>query len=160
MIPLDFLERIEIFQGLNRDQLEKLSTCGVEVDCNQDDVLFEEGQDAASIWVVMEGRVDLRFDLPGIATSEENTISSVSAAGAIGWSSFVPPYKYRLSGYCASAKAKLLKMEKDCLIELFENDPQTGYLVMSNMAAVAGRRFHRLQDEVAERRGQHIISGW
>ena len=160
MISKDFLAEVEVFQGLDSDQLTEIEKCCHEEECEFDTQLMSEGEDAIHLWIVREGRVDLRFDLPGLTSSEENTISSISKAGAIGWSSFVPPYKYRLSGHCASKKCKLIKIEKECLLQLFEKDPAIGYVVMSSMASVVGRRFHRLQEEAAKSRGQDIMGGW
>ena len=102
----------------------------------QDAKLFGEGEPTGHRWIVLEGQVDLRCELPGSVPSEENTISSVSAGGAIGWSCFVSPYQYRLSGYCASGQCELIRIGKERIIRLFELDTGLGYVVMSNMAAV------------------------
>jgi signal-transduction protein with cAMP-binding, CBS, and nucleotidyltransferase domain len=160
MISINFLEKVEVFQGLNTEQLAAIKDCCRQEEFKHETILMDEGEEANHLWIVKEGRVDLRFDLPGLTTSEENTISSILEAGAFGWSSFVPPYKYRLSGYCASKSCKLIKIEKECLIKLFEKDPSIGYVVMSSMATVVGRRFHRLQEEAAKSRGQNIMGGW
>jgi CRP-like cAMP-binding protein len=160
MIRIDFLAEVEIFQGLDRGQLTEIEKCCHEQECEFDTELMSEGEDAIHLWLVQEGRVDLRFDLPGLTSSEENTISSISKTGAFGWSSFVPPYKYRLSGHCASKNCKLIRIEKECLMQLFDKDPGIGYVVMSSMARVVGRRFLRLQEEAAKSRGQDIMGGW
>jgi len=160
MISLEFLEDVEVFKGLSGSQLTAVQECCQKKEFEQDTKLFGEGEPADHLWIVMEGRVDLRCELPGLASSEENTISSISAGGAIGWSCFVSPYKYRLSGYCASGQCELIRIEKEHIIQLFEVDAGAGYVVMSNMAAVVGRRFNRLQDEIARLRGQHVMSGW
>lgn len=160
MISLKFLEDVEVFKGLSGDQLTAVQACCQKKEFKQDAKLFGEGEPAGHLWIVIEGRVDLRCELPGLASSEENTISSISAGGAIGWSCFVSPYQYRLSGYCASGPCELIRIGKEHIIRLFELDTGLGYVVMSNMAAVVGRRFNRLQDEIARLRGQHAMSGW
>ncbi len=160
MVSLEFLEDVEVFKGLSGSQLTAVQECCQKKEFKQDAKLFDEGESADHLWIVMEGRIDLRCELPGLASSEENTISSISAGGAIGWSCFVSPYKYRLSGYCASGQCELIRIEKEHIIRLFELDADVGYVVMSNMATVVGRRFNRLQDEIARLRGQHAMSGW
>ncbi len=160
MISIDFLEKVEVFQGLDSEQLAGIKDCCRQEEFKHETILMEEGEEANHLWVVKEGRVDLRFDLPGLTTSEESTISSILEAGAFGWSSFVPPYKYRLAGYCASKSCRLIKIEKECLINLFEKEPSIGYVVMSSIATVVGRRFHRLQGEAAKSRGHDIMGGW
>ena len=107
--------------------------------------LFGEGEKAKYIWIVTEGQIDLRFDLPGRTSSELNTISSICSKKTLGWSSFVPPYKYRLSAYCAGTSCKILRLEKESLVEILEKDNHIGYVVMSNVAGIISSRFHQLQ---------------
>ena len=160
MISLEFLKNVEIFQGLNNEQLAEIIKCSEEEEFQHETRLFEKGENAAYLWILKEGRVELRFDFPGLASSEQNTISSVPEAGAFGWSSIVSPNKYRLSGYSTSGGCKLIKVERESLLELFEKDPDIGYMVMSKLATLVGARFHNLQEEAARRRGQDIMGGW
>ena len=160
MISLEFLKKVEIFQGLNDQQLAEIMNCGEEKTFEQETRLFEKGETADYLWIVGEGQVDLRFDFPGLASSEENTITSVSEAGAFGWSSIVPPNKYRLAGYSSDGGCKLIKVKREDLLNLFDKDPDIGYAVMSNLAALVGARFHAMQEEVAHRRGQDLMGGW
>ena len=145
MVSLDFLKTVDIFKGLNDHQLNQLLAGGNQKEYQSGNRLFAEGQDSDRIWIVTAGRVDLRFDLPGRATSEQNTIFSITAGNTLGWSSFVPPFKYKLSAYCATRSCKILQIKKEYLLNLFEEDVRMGYLVVSNLAAVASTHFHRLQ---------------
>jgi hypothetical protein len=77
-----------------------------------------------------------------------------------GWSSLVPSHKYRLSAHSASRTCKTVRIPKGRLLQLFEDDAQLGYKIMSKVMIVAGKRFHQLQDEVARRRGHDIINRW
>ena len=160
MINIEFMEKVEIFQGLINEQLAEIIKCCQEKEFQDETRLFEKGEDADYLWIVMEGVVDLRLDFPGLASSEENTLSSISEGGAFGWSAIVSPNKYRLSGYSTAKGCKLVKVERESLLKLFEKDPDIGYLVMSNLATVIGARFHNLQEEAARRRGQDILGGW
>ena len=160
MISLEFIKNVEIFQGLNDEQLTEIIKCGQEEVFPHETRLFEKGENAAYLWIVQEGRVDLRLEFPGLASSEENTLSSIPEAGAFGWSSIVSPNKYRLSGYSTGGGCKLIKVERESLLKLFQKDPDIGYLVMSNLATLVGARFHNLQEEAARRRGQDIMGGW
>ena len=107
MLNLALLGTIEAFKGMDRGQLSKLQPNCEELGFNQGDKLFTEDDSAEHLWIVLKGRVDLRFELPDRrSTSEEHTVSSVeidkkgSVAQTFGWSCFVPPYKMRLSAYC------------------------------------------------------------
>ena len=149
MLVLDFLKGVDIFKGLNENQLVGIQTGCREKKYENGNRLFAEGEDADRLWIVIEGQVDLRFELPGRPSTEENTISSMKTAKTIGWSSFVPPGRYKLSAFCASETCSILQIEKEYLLDLFEKDVQLGYLVISNLTGVASTRFHRLQDSAA-----------
>ena len=160
MVSLEFFENVEIFQGLNNEQLAEIIKCSEEEEFQHETRLFEKGEKAAYLWIVGEGQVDLRFEVAGSTSSEENTISSISEAGAFGWSSFTSPNKYRLSGYCAAKPCKLIKVDREALRQLFEQDPDMGYAVISNVATVVGTRFHEFQEEAVRQRGQDLLGGW
>jgi NADP-reducing hydrogenase subunit HndB len=142
---LDFLEKVDIFKGLNKDQLKAINKGGREKQYLYGDRLFAEGENADRIWLVIDGQIDLRFDLPGRPTSEENTIFSITALQTLGWSSFVPPFKYALSAYSATKSCKILQISKDHLLDCFEEDPRMGLKFMTNVAEITSGHFDQLQ---------------
>ncbi len=150
MIDLDFLKKVELFKYLNDGQLATVQGCCQEETFQQGDKLFAEGDKADHLWMVLEGQIDIRFDLPRQPTSEANNISSVTDTMAFGWSGLVPPNKYTLSAYCVSRTAKVVKMTRECLLKLFEDDTAMGYRVMTNVNAVVSRRFQQLQGTASD----------
>jgi CRP-like cAMP-binding protein len=160
MIDIPFLSNVEILQGLNHEQLTEILKHCQEVEFQPGAKLFKQGEDAVYLWIVREGRVDLRFDSAASPSSKEHTISTIAEAGAFGWSSFTSPNKYRLSGYCVDSTCKLIRIEREALKRLFEDDPNIGYVVISNIAAIVGTRFHEFQEEAARQRGQDLLAGW
>jgi len=165
MINLELLKSLDIFKGLTDGQLKRIKNyCYIE-EYKKGDRLFREGDEAVSIWIEYEGEVDLRFELPfDSSTSEEQTIRRVDAhpfhTKMLGWSCFVPPYKMRLSAYCVSHKARMVKVDRKDLLKLFEDDPKMGYEIMSYLIQVVGNRFHVFQDEYARVVGENIINKW
>jgi CRP-like cAMP-binding protein len=160
MIDIEFLDKVQIFQGLNHEQLAQIIKFCETAEFQAGSKLFKQGEDAVYLWIVIEGQVDLRYEIAGSSSSEANTISSISEAGAFGWSSFTSPNKYRLSGYCAGKPCKLIKVDRQGLRQLFEKDSDMGYAVISNVATVVGTRFHEFQEETVRQRGQDILGGW
>ncbi|MFO7558605.1 MAG: cyclic nucleotide-binding domain-containing protein [Desulfobacterales bacterium] len=145
MIVRDFLKNIDIFKALDDDQLTAIASSFHEREYKQGDKLFEEGEQASHIWIVAEGQVDLRFDLPGRSTSTRTTISTISERMVFGWSGLVPPHEYTLSAYCATRSLRVVRGTRDSLTALFQEDPEVGYRVMSNLIKVVGRRFQQVQ---------------
>lgn len=149
MVDVAFLRQVEVFENLNDGQLKAIQQCCEEQDFQAGDKLFSEKEPASHLWLLKEGCVDLRFDLPGRPTSTENTISTIGENMLIGWSSLVPPFRYTLSAYCTSRVCKVVKMEKERLMKLFESDPRIGYLVLSYLIRVVGSRFQLMQHSPA-----------
>jgi len=87
MIIVYFLKKVDICKGLDDDQLKQIAAGCQEKEYQNGSQLFAEGENADRVWIVMEGQVDLRFDLPGRITTEENTICSITAGNTLGWSS-------------------------------------------------------------------------
>ena len=149
MSGLDFLKKVDIFKGFNKDQLNAVKKDVQQKEYFYGERLFAESEDADRIWLVMEGRVDLRFELPGRQTSEENTVFSITVAQTLGWSSFVPPFKYALSAYITTKTCKVLQITKDHLLECFEKDPRMGLMFMTNVAAIASMHFDQLLESAS-----------
>ncbi len=153
----NLLKKIEAFHNLTNEQLKQFQTCCEEVIFKKGDRLFAEGEPSHHVWILAEGKVDLRFE------SDENTrvyepeeIHFVSEVNLFGWSCFVPPYQYYLTGYCDSESCRILRIKKEDLVSLFEKDEQMGHVVMSYVLKVVGTHFQQLRDKLALRQIQFI----
>lgn len=153
----NFLNKVEVFQGLDRSQLEAVKDCCQIITFYEGDKISGEGDEASCLWSVVAGRVDLRFDLPGRKSAQEMTITTITEGKVFGWSSFVPPFKYRLSAYCSLGDCQLIEINRDRLLKVFEANALIGYRVMTNVAKVIGTRFQQLQDEVAWCEGELLL---
>ena len=160
MISLDFLENVEAFADLDDDQLPAIQGRCEVAEYKRGEKIFAAGETSEYFWVVREGQINLTWDMPEGPTLPESTITTLTEGMPFGWSSLVPPYKYRLSAHCASRSCKVIKIQKGRLNRLFGDDAELGYKIMSKVMIMAGRRFHQLQDEVAKRRGHDIINRW
>lgn len=165
MVSLKDLDNVQAFKDLTDDQLAAIQQSCVKVEFQRGDRLFQEGDAADHLWLVTDGKVDLRFELPGHRpTSDETTISSFEADDQkkrmLGWSCFIPPYKMMLSAYCATRTCTVVKISRQALLDLFETDALMGYRVMSYLIKVVGFRFQQCQDELAKCKGHGILNAW
>jgi CRP-like cAMP-binding protein len=167
MVSLEQLKKVHAFEGLTENQLVKLQPYCAQLEFQRGSKLFKEGDPAEHLWVVLEGAVDLRFELPDKRPpSEEHTVFSADVglreqvAQTFGWSCFVPPFKMRLSAYCVAEKTIIIRVAKADLIKEFEKDPQMGYVFLTYLITVVGYRFHQFQDEIAKIKGKYIMAGW
>ena len=167
MVQAELVNYLEAFRNLNNQQVATIQKHCEIIEYQQADKLFSEGDDATHLWLVTQGVVDLRFEMPdGRPTSDKHTVSNVDVehrdpeAKVLGWSCFIPPYQMRLSAYCVTEFAKIVRIEKSRLIEIFEQDPDIGYKFLSYLITVVGYRFHQFQDQVAKNMGEDLMSGW
>jgi len=159
------LDKVQAFKELTDAQLESLQKYCIKGEFKRGDCLFKEGDTADHLWIVTDGRVDLRFELPGNRpTSNDNTISSLEGDDekkrTLGWSCFVPPFRMTLSAYCITRTCSVLKIPKKEMLALFDNDPLMGYRVLSYLIKVVGYRFQQFQEELARHKGHDIMHSW
>ncbi len=139
------LKQTEAFRSLTDNEIEKIAEMASTHKIEKDQRLFKEGEAAADLWVLAGGKIDLRFELPARETTKAQTISTLAEKSILGWSSLIPPYKYKLSAYCASGECELVRINGKQLIDYLKENPEPGYRVMTAMISVVGNRFENLQ---------------
>ena len=165
MVALELIEKLHIFKNFESDELKKLlEFCSVE-DFQIGERLFREGDLAKDMWIVMNGIVELRFEMPNAKpTTNETTLSShhngIPESQVFGWSCFIPPYQMRLSAYCTSRRCQVLKIDSTKLNNLMAQDTAIGFKIMHYLVQVVGYRFKQMQEEVAKCIGINMMNSW
>lgn len=121
--------------------------------------LFTERDKATTLYLILKGCVELRFEMPGRRQAHGTVITKLRPGEAVGWSTVVPPFRYSLSGYCRGETA-VLEMDEPVLTSLFENDYRVGFIIMRNVASLVGERLYRIEDALAKCMGEEILSEW
>ena len=165
MVTLTTLEEMHIFKDFNSDQLNKILELCILETFQQDQMLFTEGEAAQDMWIVIDGRVELRFEMPNAnATTKDNMISThhneIQESQVFGWSCFIPPYKMRLSAYCASRRCQVVKINAEKLNKLMGSDTDIGFKIMGYIVHVLGYRFKQMQEEVVKFLGINMMNSW
>ena len=147
-----------LFKGLAPDETTAFLRQCQEKKCKDGAKLFMEQTEATRLFLILEGGVDLHFEMPQ-RESADTTIVSLKPGDAVGWSVIVPPYQYRLSGYCRGATT-LLEIDRDHLEVLFETNYHLAYIFMRNIAALTGKRLHQVQEKLARLLADEAATGW
>jgi len=147
-----------LFKGLAPDEaaafLRQCSEATHEDGAN----LFMEQSDATRLYLIVSGGVELRFEMQQ-REKADTTIATLKPGEAVGWSGVVPPYKYRLSGYCRG-KTTLLEIERNTLERLFEKNYHLAYIFMRNIAMLTGQRLNQVQSKLARVLADEAATGW
>ncbi len=153
--PTDVTFRI--FEGLAPEDVSAFLSLGNKQTYSDGTRLFEELTEAKTLYLVIEGCIELRFEMPGKRQHEGTVITREEKGAAIGWSVFVPPYAYTLSGYCRGDTV-VFEIPKERFGALFEKNFHVAYIIMRNVATVIGERLHRMEDALAKCLGEEIMS--
>ncbi len=146
MVSTQVLAQSDLFADLAAEQLAKVASLAEEVTCAQGETLFQEGGPASHLFILLEGRVAVQVQL----TTRPGRIitTSLSQAGQmVGWSGFVPPRHYTASAVC-EANCRLLAIPGDDLMQLLEQHPEMGFLVMRRAAEIISGRLRNIQQFV------------
>src|SRR3989304_3681046 len=135
MVPYRLLQGFELFEGLNEEELRAVAALGHEENFDEGEVIFQEGTEARRVYLLLEGRVALRFRLPLKPPSRETTIDMVSKGGAFGWAALVKPHRLTATAIC-SEPIKCVAFEREDLRRLFQENNHIGYTVMEHLTAV------------------------
>ncbi len=160
MSQVEFLSRVGMLAGLQAAELSKLAGLCRPGSCQEGERVSAEGQEATDLFLLKQGAVELRYELPGRESSSDHTLSSLGPTEAWGWSALVPPHVYTLSAYCTARQCDFMRLSRSALEELFETHPRIGYIFMRNLASIIGQRFNAAQDELAKMQGFDQVHQW
>jgi CRP/FNR family cyclic AMP-dependent transcriptional regulator len=151
--------KFKIFEGLSGGEVSQLLQLCREKEYADGTCLFAEKDKATTLYLILKGCVELRFEMPGKRQAPGTIITKLRPGEAVGWSTMVPPYRYSLSGYCRGETA-VLEIDEPVLTDLFQSDYRIGFIIMRNLASLIGERLYRMEDALAKCLGEEILSEW
>ena len=159
MVPYRLLQDFDLFENLDEDELKVVADLAHEENFEEGEVIFQEGTEARRVYLLLEGRVALRFRLPLKPPSRETTIDTMSKGEAFGWSALVRPHRLTATAIC-SEPAKCLAFEREDLQRLFEENNHIGYVIMVQLSAVIASRLRDVRLQLIRETGQSLMYGW
>lgn len=133
------LEQIEIFNNLNQERLQRISTICTERFYEFGDIIFHENTRSDELFVILQGEVEIQVDPKVLGISADvspgpTTIATLRRDQSFGEIALVDEGFRSASARCATQSTRLLVIRRDDLIQLCEEDFEMGYLLMRNMA--------------------------
>ena len=128
-----------VFAGLPADHLALIAGCAQNVGFEGGKLLFREGDEADTFYVVRRGRVALELHTPergGLV------IETADPGDVVGWSWLFPPYRWHFDARAAE-EVRAIAFDGACLRGKCEEDSKLGYELMQRFAQVMiGRLQH------------------
>ena len=107
-------------------------------------VIFTEGEDAADVYFITEGEVDLTFDLP----QGKVLVDTLVPGDVMGWSSLVEPGVLTASAV-ARTECRLITVDGEDLKGLFERDTSLGFYLLLQIVQALSQRIRSCHIQMA-----------
>ena len=147
MVAVSDVEQLEIFNVFSEDQLDELSRISVEKSFKKGAQIYQKGDRAKDMFVVVKGLVSLREINPG---DEVGIAFEKRERGEFfGSASFMIPQEYTLTAVCLE-DTKVVAVDADKLFDLCEQDPDVGYKFMKKIAQIYFARYKMAKRQIHE----------
>lgn len=143
MISPETLRRYPFFAGVGEHTLKQIAMFSEEEELENGEWLFHEGEQANSLYLILDGAVTLTLKL----VEDNDHVAEVCTLGMgelTGWSSLVAPHTYKL-GAQTIQKTKVMKIDGQELRGLMDEYPMVGYQILQNLTGVMGERLINLR---------------
>ncbi len=146
MISPELLRRYPFFGGLSDTELKSLAMISEEAEFAKDEFLIREGEDADTLYLILEGDVCVMVRTDG--EDELSKVTPITAGQIVGWSAVVPPYKY--TAYVrANSDVKAVAIDGPGMRAMFEMDHDFGYLMLSKIVEIIRSRLSDTRIQLA-----------
>ncbi|MBI3361858.1 MAG: Crp/Fnr family transcriptional regulator [Chloroflexi bacterium] len=154
MVSPELLRRSPFFAFTDENQKKAVAMISEEAACDGGTVFFEEGQVADTLYLLLEGSVDLFFR-PHVENGDQLRpdilVGEINPGEPFGLSAMIEPHILTATA-TASGPCRVLKMEGAALRALSEVDCRLGYLLMRQIAKAVGERLHAARLQLAATR--------
>lgn len=143
MVSPEALRRYALFAGLPPAAFTALAQIAEEVTLEEDAFLFEEGAPAEELFLVVDGVLDLLFNLDE-AGERMAEVESLVQGEAAGWSALIEPHVYSMSGV-ASVPTTVIALDGAGFREYLAANPGEGLLVYQQIAQSIAQRLNNMR---------------
>jgi toluene monooxygenase system ferredoxin subunit len=132
------LNEIPLFAGCSHDTLADIAILAKERDCTKGEVVYEAGEQALDMYVLVRGLVSFTTDT---SVGHLYVETLMKRHMIFGWAALIPEHPSRLGSAKCLEASKLLSINGDALLEVFSRDPQSGFLVMKRLCSMIASTF-------------------
>jgi len=145
MISPEALRRYPYFTAGGEQALKALAMAADENSVPAGETLFEEGDRADRLYIIVEGEVDIQLTLQD---GGKVTVETMVAGDLIGWSAVSGAVQRRAT--CVAVKpCKLLSIDGATIRDLCEDNAELGYRMMREVVRALAQRLDGALVQVA-----------
>jgi CRP-like cAMP-binding protein len=121
-----------LFKGFEQRYLDLLTGCAKNVVFKVGQFIFREGEPADSFYILRAGQV--RLEIPTLNQGRV-VIQTLGEGDVLGWSWFVPPYRWHFDAR-ALEQTRALSLDGKCLRKKMEENHDLGYHLLKRFVPV------------------------
>lgn len=133
-----------LFRGLTAEQCAPFVSIARERRVPAGEYLFRLGEEAAALFVVCSGVVELAVPLRVTVDDRDVVVQEARMGETVAWSALIEPHRFTMSGR-AGTDVDLLEFPRRDLQSILATHADAGLRVMTNLALVIGHRLHVVQ---------------
>lgn len=138
MDKVEVLRNVELFEGATEELLTKVTGIAEGKNFTLGEMIFEEGEKAEWIYILLEGKVRISIDLTSKPTYV--TVAMLSEPNwAFGWSGIVAPYRYTATATC-DEDTRVLAIPGIKFEEILDQEAECGCKVMKKLTELISNR--------------------
>ena len=141
---LETLPSIPLFQDLEPEQLALLKPLFEYHTCPADTVVFEQGDPAAYLYLILRGTVAIHYKP---YDGQAITLTHLHAGDVFGWSAVVGSPAYTSTLFC-KAGLEAIRINGADLRKLCLRHPETGKIVLDRLARLVSKRWKDARKQV------------
>jgi CRP-like cAMP-binding protein len=147
---VNLLSRVEMFSGLNEEQLALLASIFEERTLSQGEVLFEQGAAGDGMGLICEGFVEVVDEASGEAGGR--TLVTLGSGQSVGEMALIDRGPRSATARAAGDRTIIAWVGRRAFEQLCESNTAIGYVIMRNIAAdLSFRLRHRDLDSSRQR---------
>jgi CRP/FNR family transcriptional regulator, cyclic AMP receptor protein len=143
---LELLSAHPFVEGMAPTHLEMLAAIAQPIHLDVGRRLFQERAPADRVCLIIKGRIALE-----VFMLDEGAIpiQTIGPGEVVGWSWFVPPYKWRFDAR-AVENTDALALDATRLLPMLEQNPILGFEFMKRMAAIVEQRLEATKEQLLD----------
>lgn len=139
-----FIREVKLFKEIPSHVIDEIANMATEEVYPSGHVILKRGEYADFLYIIEEGFIEL------VIQGEEEIVFPLYQPGLVfGWSALVEPNRYTATAQCVK-DSKVIKLDGDRLMRIFEEHPAEGMRVMKRLAGVIASRLERIYEKVTK----------
>jgi len=137
------LNDTNIFAGISDVPLAAIAKVAECRSCSENEMLYEHGDDAIDVYVLVSGTVRFAF---GDRTGTLSSGTVMRSRMIFGWAALVPDHPKRLGSAQCIGQSEIILLPGDAVLDVLREHPVDGFRVMERLCGMIARNFMEQRD--------------